>query len=252
MPATSGDAGGCAFVTGGAQGIGRGISTVLAERGDHVIVADRDLAAAHECADDLTRRGLSASAVELDVSDVDAVREAVAAADAARPLTSLVNNAGLGVLQPVRDVEPADFDRLMDVNVRGLFFAMQAALRVMVPRGTGSVINVSSTSAFTASTGPMATYDASKAYVRMLTQSAAREVAPSGVRVNAVAPGTVETALTRALSSAEALARMATDRVPLGRLGRPEDIGAAVAFLASDAASYITGTVLVVDGGWLA
>jgi NAD(P)-dependent dehydrogenase (short-subunit alcohol dehydrogenase family) len=139
----------------------------------------------------------------------------------------------------------------MAVNVRGLFFAMQAALRAMVPRRRGNVVNLCSTSSFTASTGPMVVYDASKATVRMLTQAAAREVAASGVRVNAIAPGTVETDLMRGLATAAELDTLAAQRVPMGRLGRPEEIAAAVAFLSSDAASYITGHVLVADGGWL-
>ena len=113
-------------------------------------------------------------------------------------------------------------------------------------------MTVCSTSGFTASTGPMTVYDASKGAVRLLTQAAAREAAGSGVRVNAVAPGTVETDLTLALASSAELAELARERVPLGRLGRPQEIAAAVEFLSSDAASYVTGHVLVVDGGWLA
>ena len=140
----------------------------------------------------------------------------------------------------------------MAVNVRGVFFVVQAALRAMAPRGAGSIVTVCSTSGFTASTGPMAADDASKGAVRLLTQAAAREAAASGVRVNAVAPGTVETDLTLGLASAAALADLGTNRIPLGRLGQPHEIAAAVVFLASDAASYVTGHVLVVDGGWLA
>ena len=230
-----------ALVTGGARGIGRAIVEELADSGHDVVVAD--VAPAD---------GLPARWVELDVTDVEAVREAVARVDAETPLRTVVNNAGIAFRRPIHEVEPAEFDHLMAVNLRGVFFVVQAALRALVPRGAGSIVNVASTSSFTASTGPMAAYDASKAAVRMLTQAAAREVAHTGVRVNAVAPGTVETDLTRGLATHDELEELARQRVPLGRLGRPEEIAAAVAFLASDDASYITGSVLVVDGGWLA
>jgi NAD(P)-dependent dehydrogenase (short-subunit alcohol dehydrogenase family) len=190
--------------------------------------------------------------VALDVTDADQVREVVAAVDAKTPLGVVVCNAGVAFSAPLVDVDVAAYDRLMAVNVRGVFLVLQAALRAMLPRGTGSVVTVCSTSSFTASTGPMAVYDASKGAVKLLTQAAAREVAGSGVRVNGVAPGTLETDLTRALASREELAALARARIPLGRLGRPSEIGAAVAFLASEEASYITGAVLAVDGGWLA
>jgi NAD(P)-dependent dehydrogenase (short-subunit alcohol dehydrogenase family) len=252
VPATSADAPRGALVTGGARGIGRAIAEALAQRGDDVIVADVDNAEASACAAALTFAGCSARSVELDVADVSQVREVVTALDRETPLGTVVNNAGIATRQSLVDVEPEDYDRLMAVNVRGVFFVLQAALRVMVPRGRGSVVNISSTSGFTASTGPMTVYDTSKAAVRMLTQAAAREVAAAGVRVNAVAPGTLETGLTRGLASSEELAALARERVPLGRLGKPEEIAAAVAFLSSDAASYVTGHVLVADGGWLA
>lgn len=239
-------------MTGAARGLGRAIAEALAERGDEVTVADVDVAAARACADELAAAGLSADAVELDVTDVEMVREVVAAADRSAPLGTVVCNAGVAFRRPLVEVEPDEYDRLMDINVRGVFFVLQAALRAMVPRRRGSVVNVASTSAFTASTGPMAAYDASKAAVRLLTQAAAREVAAAGVRVNAVAPGTVETDLTRGLATSADLATLAAERVPLGRLGRPEEIAAAVAFLSSEAASYVTGHVLVADGGWLA
>jgi 3-oxoacyl-[acyl-carrier protein] reductase len=122
----------------------------------------------------------------------------------------------------------------------------------MLPRHAGNVVNVCSTSGFTASSGPMVVYDASKAAVRMFTQAAAREVAQRGVRVNAIAPGTVETDLMRELATPGDLERLAVERIPLRRLGRPDEIAAAVAFLSSSDASYITGHVLVADGGWLA
>jgi NAD(P)-dependent dehydrogenase (short-subunit alcohol dehydrogenase family) len=239
------------LVTGAARGIGLAIARALAGRGDSVVLADLDHSEAEAQADALRREGRRARAVALDVTRVEMVRKVIGAVDAETPLGTLVNNAGIAFHSPIAVVEPEAYDRLMAVNVRGLFFAMQAALRAMVPRGRGNVVNVCSTSAFTASTAPMVVYDASKATVRMLTQAAAREVAASGVRVNAIAPGTVETDLMRGLATAAELEGLAAQRVPMGRLGRPEEIAAAVSFLSSDAASYITGHVLVADGGWL-
>jgi NAD(P)-dependent dehydrogenase (short-subunit alcohol dehydrogenase family) len=252
VPPTSAERARGALVVGGASGIGRAIAGALAERGDDVVVADVDEAAAASCVSDLVRAGHSAVAVRLDVTDVEQVRAVVAAADAETPLGTVVANAGVAFARPLVDVEPQEYDRLMAVNVRGVFFVVQAAVRAMAPRGRGSVVTVASTSAFTASTGPMTVYDASKGAVRLLTQAAAKEVAHTGVRVNAVAPGTVETGLTLGLASSRELASLGESRVPLGRLGTPEEIATAVAFLASDAASYVTGHVLVVDGGWLA
>ena len=211
-----------------------------------------DEAAAEACAATLREEGLEARGVALDVTDVDAVREVVARVDAETPLATVVANAGVAFRRPFVEVEPAEYDWLMSVNVRGVYFVVQAAVRAMAPRGRGSVVTVCSTSGFTASTGPLAAYDASKGAVRLLTQAVAREIAPNGIRVNAVAPGTVETELTRGLASGEELAALGRERVPLGRLGEPEEIAAAVDFLSSEAASYVTGTVLVVDGGWLA
>jgi NAD(P)-dependent dehydrogenase (short-subunit alcohol dehydrogenase family) len=215
-------------------------------------VADVDEAAATECVAGLRADGLTARPVLLDVTDVARVREVVAGIDAETPLATVVANAGVALRRPFVDVEPADYDRVMDVNVRGVFFVVQAAVRAMTLRGGGSVVTICSTSGFTASTGPMTVYDTSKGAVRLLTQAAAREAAGSGVRVNAVAPGTVETDLTLGLASSAELAALGRERVPLGRLGLPREVAAAVEYLSSDAASYVTGHVLVVDGGWLA
>lgn len=216
------------------------------------MVADLDVAAAADCVDGLTAAGCSARWVRLDVTDVAEVRKVVARIDSETPLRTVVTSAGVALRRPLADVDPDEFDRVMAVNVRGTYFVVQAAVRAMLPRRAGSIVTVCSTSGFTASTGPMSVYDASKGAVRLLTQAAAREVGSHGIRVNAVAPGTVETGLTLGLASRAELATLGADRVPLGQLGRPEEIAAAVAWLASDAASYVTGHVLAVDGGWLA
>jgi len=241
-----------AFITGGARGIGRGIAEVLARRGDDVVIADLDAVLAEGAAAELRAEGLSVRAIGLDVTDVVAVRAAIAEADRRTPLGTLVNNAGIALTRPLLDVEEVDFDRVVGVNTRSVYFALQAAARHMVPRRTGVIVNIASTSGFTASTSPMTVYDLSKGAVRMLTVTAARELAPHGVRVNAVAPGTIDTELTRAVASTgRTLEDLAATRIPLGRIGTPGDIGAAVAYLASDGAAYVTGHTLVVDGGWL-
>jgi NAD(P)-dependent dehydrogenase (short-subunit alcohol dehydrogenase family) len=252
VPPTSAEPPRGSLVVGGANGIGRAIAEALARRGDDVVVADVDCAAGESCAAALHAAGGSARSVELDVTDVARIREVVAAVDAETPLGTVVAAAGIAFAQPLTEVEPSAYDGLMAVNVRGVFFVVQAAVRAMAPRGRGSIVTVCSTSGFTASTGPMTAYDASKGAVRLLTQAAAREVAPLGLRVNAVAPGTVETALTLGLGSHDELTALGATRVPLGRLGKPGEIAAAVTFLSSREASYVTGHVLVVDGGWLA
>lgn len=241
-----------AFVTGGARGLGLAIVTALARRGDAVTLADLDPDLAEAEAGRLRAEGLEVTAVGFDVSDLDALGAAVEAAEARAPLGTLVNNAGVAFSTPLVDVAPEQFDWLMGINLRAVFFGIQAAARVMGPRGRGCIVNLASTSGFTASTTPMVAYDTSKGAVKMLTVSAARELARVGLRVNAVAPGTIDTDLSRRLAVDEtALDRMAASRIPMGRLGAPRDIGAAVAWISSEEASYVTGHTLVVDGGWL-
>ena len=238
------------LVTGGARGIGRAIAERLARRGDTVFIGDLGSTAAGTAAE-LAAEGLAAHGVELDVRDPGSLAAAVASVEEVAPLTTMVNNAGVCWIRPLVEVTPQEFDDLMGVNLRGVFFGIQAAARVMAGRG-GCIVNTASTSGFTASTTPMVPYDTSKGAVRMLTIAAARELAPAGIRVNAVAPGTVDTHLTRSvLDDPGVLESQAAERIPLGRLGRPTDIAAAVDFLSSPDASYVTGHVLVVDGGWL-
>lgn len=241
-----------ALVTGGARGIGRAIVERLARRGDTVFLTDVDPDEAQRTAHELQGQHLDVRAIGLDVTDVEAIAEVVGRADAEIPLSTVVNNAGVGWITPLVDVTPERFDALMAVNFRGAFFVLQAAARAMIPRRQGTIVSLASTSAFTASTQPMVPYDASKGAVRMLTVAAARELAPCGIRVNAIAPGTVATDLTRSLApDVDELETLAKTHIPLGRLGSPHEMANAVDFLTSPASSYVTGHVLVVDGGWL-
>ncbi|MDE0167992.1 MAG: SDR family oxidoreductase [bacterium] len=238
-----------ALVTGGARGIGRGIAERLARRGDIVFIAD--IQGEEDTARELQAEGLDVRPLRLDVRDANAIGAAVEHIDGDTPLGTVVNNAGIGWARPLVEVTAEDFDGLMAVNLRAVFFGIQAAAKVMIPRGAGCIVNTASTSAFTASSTPMVPYDTSKGAVRMLTVAAARELAPFGVRVNAVAPGTIDTEMVRSVLGESAARAQAGTLIPLGRLGQPADIAAAVDFLSSEAASYVTGHVMVVDGGWL-
>lgn len=242
-----------AFVTGGASGLGRAVCRRLADRGDLVTVADRDADGVAATVDLVRAAGGSARGVVLDVTDATAVRAAVLEADAAGALTTVVACAGVARPTSALDDDLTAFDATMAVNVRGTYATVQAAAAVMVPRGAGSIVTVGSTSSFTASSTPMLAYDMSKAAVKLLTQAAARELGPHGLRVNGVAPGTMDTPLMRGLGADDdGLAALAAARIPLGRLGLTAEVAEAVAWVSSPEASYVTGHVLVVDGGWLA
>jgi NAD(P)-dependent dehydrogenase (short-subunit alcohol dehydrogenase family) len=241
-------AGRLAVVTGGAAGIGRAIAEVLAQGGARVVVADRNLNAATQVAG-----ALGGIALELDVTDA-AQAETVAAAlvrDHGTPAI-LVNNAGIVQNAPALTVDLADWRRVIDVNLHGVFHTCRAFGRHMVAAGAGSVVNISSICGEVAvHPQPQAAYNAAKAGVNLLTRSLAVEWA-GRVRVNAVAPGYTATELTLLGRSKPEWFNTWLAGIPMGRLAEPREIALAVAFLASDAASYITGTVLTADGGYTA
>jgi NAD(P)-dependent dehydrogenase (short-subunit alcohol dehydrogenase family) len=244
LPATS-------LVTGAGRGLGLSRARALAKRGDRVILTDWDAGLARDAASTLALEGLIVDSDRLDVTDASDVEAVVARWDTEYPLTTVVNNAGIAFAKSMADTTADDWDRLMAVNLRGSFLVLKAASTLMSTRATGSIVNVASTSSFTASSSPMVPYDVSKAGIRMMTMAAARELGPSGVRVNAVAPGTMDTQLVRDLMPGSAADDLVSSRIPLGRLGLTNEVANAVAWLSSSEASYVTGHVLVVDGGWL-
>lgn len=242
-------AGKTALVTGGAKGIGRACAESLAKAGAHVIIADMD-----EAAGQATASGLGGEFLRLDVTsrkDVDDLARGIASRRGA--LDILVNNAGIVSNGSSVDVADADWQRVLDVNLNGVFYCARAFGRDMVKAGRGSIVSISSIcGSVTVHPQPQAAYNASKAGVNLLTKSLAVEWARKGVRVNAVAPGYTATELTLAGRSKPEWFDIWMAMTPMGRLGEPREVANAVLFLASDAASYITGTVLFVDGGYTA
>ena len=231
-----------AFVTGGAQGIGLAVVQRLAAEGCAVVFADRDAQAAEHAAAET-----GATACVLDVTDAESLRATI---DAHGPFGVLVNNAGLDQHGYFTASVPADWRAILDVNLEAVLVATQAALPGMRAAGYGRIVNVASEAGRLGSRGG-AVYAAAKGGVIAFTRSLARECADYGVTANAVAPGPIDTPLLRAAVAAggDKLMRAMTDATLLKRLGDPDEVAAAVAFLASDAAGYITGEVLGVSGG---
>jgi len=229
--------------------MGAAIARRLGESGAYVLVADLDADLATQTAGSLTADGLAAEGIACDVTDEASVEAVGDRALALGELRSWVNNAGITTYEPLLDIDASTWDRVMNVNARGAFFGVRTAARRM--EAGSAIVNVTSLS----SLGPYpdtAHYGASKGAAWSLTQHAALELGPRGIRVNAVAPGTVRTAMAEErLLSMPGLIERLERRTPLKRLAQTDDIAQAVAFLCSDAAAFIHGIVLPVDGGWL-
>jgi 3-oxoacyl-[acyl-carrier protein] reductase len=234
-----------ALVTGGSRGIGLAISHALAEAGAHVAVAARDAEKASSAAAGLPGSGHAGFAVDVgDSASVDALVRQVEVD--VGPIDILVNNAGVTRDNLLMRLKDDDWNTVLDTNLKGSFNTIRAVSKGMMKRRAGRVINITSVVGITGNKG-QANYAASKAGLVGLTKSAARELASRGILVNALAPGYIETDMTAELP--EAAREGLLSQIGLGRLGKPEDIAGVVRFLAGPAASYITGQVLVVDGG---
>ena len=238
-----------ALVTGAGRGIGLAAAAALAEAGAHVTLVARTEPEIRQAAEAISAESGSAEALALDVMDLDAFRKAV---DEREPFDVFVNNAGTNRPGPFVDVTVETFDMLFGLNVRAAFFAGQAVTRRLIEAGRpGSLINVSSQMGHVGSAG-RTVYCAAKHAVEGLTKAMAVELGPRGIRVNTICPTFIETPMTRPFLADEGFRASVLSKIKLGRLGQVEDLMGAFVFLASDASALITGSALMVDGGWTA
>jgi NAD(P)-dependent dehydrogenase (short-subunit alcohol dehydrogenase family) len=237
------------LVTGAGRGLGLAIARACAANGADVVLMSRSATEIDEAAGEIRAAGGQARAIACDVTDIDRF---AALLDEVGPVDVLVNNAGTNVPEPFTTVAPETFDRILGLNLRSLYFATQAVVRTMIERGGGgSIVNVSSQMGHVGAANRTA-YCASKHAVEGLTKALAVELGPHGIRVNSIAPTYLETPMTKPFLQDPQFRRDTLRRIPLGRLGQVEDVTGAVVFLAGPAAGLITGTSVLIDGGYTA
>lgn len=239
-----------AIVTGANTGIGQGIALALASAGADIAAVGRT--PAEDTVEKVRALGRRAAIISADLSSIEPVQRIVdETLEGLGGLDILVNNAGIIRRADSVEFTEADWDAVMDTNLKSVFFLCQAAARHMIPNGGGKIVNIASMLTFQGGIR-IPSYTASKSGVGGLTKLLANEWAPLGINVNAIAPGYIATNNTAALQDDEQRNRQILERIPAGRWGRPEDMGGAAVFLASSAADYVQGHILAVDGGWLA
>lgn len=238
-----------ALVTGASRGLGQGFARALARAGADLVITSRDPSSLSRFEQEVSALGRKVVCLELDVCDEPSIRSmAQAAYERCGRIDVLVNNAGCNVRKPAADVTWEDWNAVLDTNLRGTFFVAQAIAHGMVQAGSGSVINIGSVTSVFGYAG-VAPYCASRGGVKQMTMALADEWGPSGVTVNCLAPGWFRTEQNKVLYENEAWLAYLRDRIPLRRPGLPGDLDGAIVFLASDASRYISGQILLVDGG---
>ena len=238
-----------ALITGASSGIGLGCAVALAEAGAHVVVSARSIDKLNSVVDAIKAKGLSAEAMVMDVADTNLVQEIIGSKGT---FDILVNSAGLGRHSPSKDTSIEDFDAVMNVNLRGAYFVTQAVANGLIKaKKTGSLINISSQMGHVGGID-RAVYSASKHAVEGFTKAMAIEWGPYQIRVNTICPTFIRTPLTQSTFDNPDRKEWIESKIKIGRIGEVEDIMGAVVFLASDASSMVTGSALMVDGGWTA
>ncbi|MGB5499050.1 MAG: glucose 1-dehydrogenase [Maribacter sp.] len=241
-----------AIVTGAAKGLGKACALALAHAGADIALGLRDVASAADLEHEINTMGRKVIRLQMDVSDLQQINAAVArTVNTFGKIDILVNNVGVAPGNPAENVTETDFDHTINLNLKGTFFTAQAVGKQMIKQESGRIINMSSQAGFIALDNE-SIYCMTKAGVNHLTKNLASEWAKYNINVNAVAPTFIETPGTEPWLKDKAFRQSVVDRIPLGRIGKPMEVAGAVVFLASDAASLITGEIMLIDGGWTA
>lgn len=240
-----------AIITGSRRGIGKAIALAFAKAGANVVVSDINLDDCNKVVEEIKAIGKKGLAVKADVSNPEDVSKMInLTTEKFGKVNILVNNAGIYMQKSLTDVTEQDFDRILDINLKGVFLCSKAAVPEMIKQGKGKIINITSIAGQVGFANSSA-YCASKGAIINITKELALELAQYKINVNAIGPGVIETDMTKDLLEDKAIKETLLANIPLNRIGEPEDIANAALFLASDNSDYITGITLFVDGGWL-